>query len=184
MQRKPETEEEIYFKKQEMAQRAKLREKMEADARRLKLEQRRGELADVIKALGFDGEKAKLFNLMPLVHVAWADGAISRKERSMILGVVKARGVQPGSEAFQMMESMLEEPPPPEFMEESLAILKQTLDGAEGTTLVELCVQVAEASGGFLGIGDRVDPKEREAIETIARAFGNDALRAVYRALH
>ncbi|MEZ4384349.1 MAG: TerB family tellurite resistance protein [Nannocystaceae bacterium] len=183
MQRKPETEEEIYFKKQEMAQRAKLREKMEADARSLQLAQRRLDLADSIKALGFDGDKGKLFNLMPLVHVAWADGAISRRERSLILSVVKARGAEPGSEAFQMMESMLEEPPPAAFMEESLSILKQTLDGAEGTTLVELCVQVAKASGSFLGIGDPVDAKEREAIEAIARTFGDDALRAVYRAL-
>ncbi|HFE44710.1 MAG TPA: hypothetical protein ENJ18_04335, partial [Nannocystis exedens] len=95
MLRKPEIEEEIYFKKQELAARAKLRERMEADAKKHALETRRHDLAETIQALGFTGEKARIFDLMPLVHVAWIDDSVSRKERAAILDVVRNRGIHP-----------------------------------------------------------------------------------------
>ena len=182
MLRKPEIEEEIYFKKQELAARAKLRERMEADAKKHALETRRHDLAETIQALGFTGEKARIFDLMPLVHVAWIDDSVSRKERAAILDVVRNRGIHPGSEAFQMIESMLEERPSEAFMDETLTLLKQTLTGQEGASLVDLCVKVADASGGLLGIGNAIDPEERAQIESIAQTFGDSALRAFHRA--
>ncbi|HFE44713.1 MAG TPA: TerB family tellurite resistance protein [Nannocystis exedens] len=182
MLRKPEIEEEIYFKEQELAARAKLRERMEADAKKHALEARRLDLAETIHALGFTGEKARIFDLMPLVHVAWIDGSVSRKERAAILDVVRSRGIQPGSEAFQMIESMLEERPSEAFLDETLTLLKQTLTGQDGASLVDLCVKIADASGGFLGIGNAIDPEERAQIESIAQTFGDSALRAFHRA--
>jgi len=179
---KPEIEEDAYFKEQDMEARAKLRARMDEDAKRVQREARKLELADVVAALGFTGNRTKIFDLMPMVHIAWADGTVSRKERATILNVVKSRGIAPGSDAFQMVESMLEEQPSKAFMDETMAILKQTLDGKEGASLVELCIGVAEASGGFLGIGESVDPEERAKIEEIARAFGNDALLTFHRA--
>lgn len=179
---KPEIEEDAYFREQEMAARAKLRAKMDEDAQRVQRESRKLELADAVAALGFTGNRTKIFDLMPMVHIAWADGTVSRKERATILNVVKDRGIAPGSDAFQMVETMLEEKPSSAFMDETMAILKQTLDGKEGASLVELCIGVAEASGGFLGLGEKVDPEERAKIEEIARAFGNDALKTLHRA--
>lgn len=182
MQRKPEIEEDLYFKEQEFATRAKFRERMEADARKLEIDARKLELAETIQALGFTGEKARIFDLMPLVHVAWIDDSVSRKERAAILDVVRSRDISPDSEAFQMIESMLEERPAKAFMDETLALLKQTLAGKEGASLVDLCVKVADVSGGLLGIGNAIDPEERAQIETIAQAFGDSALRTFHRA--
>ncbi|MCA9636006.1 MAG: TerB family tellurite resistance protein [Myxococcales bacterium] len=164
--------EEIYFQKQEQALRAKLREELEADARKVHEDERKLALADRIKALGFTGDRAKVFDLMPLVHVAWADGEISRKERANILEIVASRGIAPGTEPFRLIEVMLEERPSDLYMSETLDILREVIGGKRAESVVELCIQVADVSGGFFGLG-----------ETIARAFGDRALAQVHRAL-
>ncbi|MBK8266132.1 MAG: TerB family tellurite resistance protein [Nannocystis sp.] len=175
-------EEDIYFKKQEMAARQRIRDEMARAGERAGDGQRQG-LADRLRELGFVGEKAKLFDLMPLIHVAWADGSVSRKERSTILDVVRARGVQPGTDAFQMIESMLEEAPDASFMSETLAVLKEVTGGKRVESIVELCLAVANASGGFLGLGGKIADEERERIREIASHFGAAALSKVQSAL-
>ncbi|HRI09531.1 MAG TPA: hypothetical protein PKW35_17035 [Nannocystaceae bacterium] len=179
----PTDEEEIYFKKQELALRQQMRQQMATAAERSVQEGRRRELAERIQGLGFEGDKAKVFDLMPLVHVAWADGSISRKERATILDAVVARGIAPGTEPFQLVESMLEEPPPAAFMSETLELLKEVCGGKRADSIVDLCLAVADSSGGFLGLGSRVSGQERERIREIAAHFGSDALAKVQRSL-
>lgn len=178
-----EASEEIYFKNQEMLARRKLREELDAAARKSQDDERKQDLGARIKALGFHGERARVFDLMPLVHVAWADGSISRQERAKILELVERRGIAPGSDAFVMVESMLEEAPSQAFMDETLALLREVAGGKRAESMVELCVQVAASSGGFLGLGDRISDVERERIEAIARAFGDDAVARLHSAL-
>ena len=167
-------EEEAYFKALEIEQRRKLREKLEAAAKDLADKQAIAEsvktedlsLAERIKALGFCGESAKVFDLLPLVHVAWADGSIHRSERVAILHVLEARGVASGSEGFALMESLLEERPSGEYVTQSLAVLEELLGGGErGAEIVDLCQKVASAAGGFLGLA-KISDKER-AISSI-----------------
>jgi hypothetical protein len=176
-------EEEAYFKQREIEQRRKLREKLEADAHALAEKHAIADslktdlpLAERIKALGFSGATAGVFDLMPLVHVAWADGAVQKGERAAILKVLEARGVQPGSEGFQLLESLLEERPSDEYMSESLSVLKE-LVGPSGRAadVVSLCEQVAAASGGSLGLGGKVSGEERALIDEIAGHLGGGA---------
>ena len=42
-----------------------------------------------MKKLRFDGACASAFDLLPLIHVAWADGVIQSGERATILGVLE-----------------------------------------------------------------------------------------------
>ena len=80
----PSDEEERYFHEREQEQRAALRDKLNSNAK--DLAEQEAIAADVksddpaivakIKALGFDGDTSKVFPLLPLVHVAWADGKI------------------------------------------------------------------------------------------------------------
>jgi uncharacterized tellurite resistance protein B-like protein len=181
-------EEEAYFKQQEIEQRRKLREKLEAAAHELAEKHAIAEslktsesavsldLAERIKALGFSGATARVFDLLPLVHVAWADGTVQKAERAAILKVLEARGVQPGSEGFQLLESLLEERPSDEYMSESLAVLKELVGGGGiGADVVGLCEQVASASGGFLGIVGKVSGEERALIDEIAGHLGGGA---------
>ncbi len=176
-------EEEAYFKAREIEQRRKLREKLEAAAHELAEKQAIAEslktdvsLAERIKALGFSGATAPVFDLLPLVHVAWADGSVQKGERAAILRVLELRGIPSGSEGFLLMESLLEQRPSDEYMTESLAVLKELLgQGDRGAELVDLCQQVASASGGFLGLVGKVGSEERALIEEITRQLGGGA---------
>lgn len=141
-------------------------------------------LADRISALGFDGESAAAFDLMPLIHVAWADGKIQRKERGLILEVLAVRGFEPGSQAFLTVESLLERRPSEAFFDESMRVLKEALGNrpAVGATIVALCTQVAEVAGGVLGMR-RVSPAERKLIAAIADTLGDRAQEEFRRKL-
>jgi tellurite resistance protein len=172
-------------------ERAKLRQRMDTAAiemRRRRIGDSVGaldlSLADRISALGFDGDSAAAFDLMPLIHVAWADGRIQRKERGLILEVLSVRGFEPGSQAFLTVESLLERQPSEAFFEESLRVLKETLGDrpSVGATIVALCTQVAEAAGGMLGMR-KVSPEERKLIAAIADALGERAQEEFRRKL-
>lgn len=134
-------------------------------------------VAERVKALGFDGETARIFDLIPMVHVAWADGKVQKGERESIMAVLRARDIKPGSEAFVMMESLLEKQPPAAYLDETLSVLKDLLSGDLRRTeiLVDFCYAVAEAAGGFLGFGNPIDPKERELLLAISDALGERA---------
>ena len=179
-------EEEAYFKALEIEQRRKLREKLEQSAKELADKQAIAasvstddlELAERIKALGFSGESARVFDLLPLVHVAWADGTVQRTERAAILRILELRGVSAGSAGFQLIESLLEEKPSDAYMEQSLAVLRELIAQSEahrGAEIVELCEHVANAAGSWLGLGRKVNDEERDLIDHIARELGEHA---------
>lgn len=143
--------------------------KGEIDASRFKL-------SDRVRELGFEGEAERVFDLLPLVHVAWADGKIQDGERAAILDVLRVRGVS-GGRAFTVLEALLEKQPSWEYLDESLEVLKELLRDKprEAKTVVGLCILVAEAAGGFLQIFNPVSEEERAMIEKISKALGDDA---------
>ena len=68
-----------------------------------------------------------MFDLLPLVHVAWADGSIQPGERAAILRLLTVRGLGPGK-AFTTMEALLEKRPSAEYLDESLEVLQELLE--------------------------------------------------------
>ncbi len=183
--------EETYFRELQAEQRAKLRKKLAAEAERLQTHAATAEaagvddheLAERIAALGFAGESAKVFDLLPLVHVAWADGKIQRGERETIFEVLRRRGVEPGSEPFVLIESLLEERPAQAWLDASMATLRDLLHakGEHRGDIAELCVAVAAVSGGVLGLGlgRTVSDEERAAIDQVLQALGAEASATV-----
>ncbi len=180
-------EEDIYFKRLEQEQRDARRHKMNVAARELEEKRKIAgtvntddlSVAARVKALGFDGDSARIFDLLPLVHVAWADGSVQRGERAAILKILSARNIEVGSDAFQTMESLLEEQPSAEFMRESLDVLRELTGGISdrSSEIVDLCIKVAASSGGFLGlkIGQKISDDERAQIEQIVGSLGPSA---------
>jgi tellurite resistance protein len=140
-------------------------------------------LAERIHALGFEDEAERIFDLLPLVHVAWADGKIQNDERAMILNVLQIRSMATGK-AFTTLEALLEKKPSQAYLEESLAVLKDLVSGdaTRSKTIVGLCVKVAEAAGGFLGIRP-ISSDERTLIERIAKELGDEAIAEFNRQL-
>jgi uncharacterized tellurite resistance protein B-like protein len=167
------------------ALRARLEEASERVANRKALADTLGTeeltLLDRVEQLGFTGDSARVLDLLPLVHVAWADGKVDQRERATVMAVVDLRGIPKDSDASLLLESLLEERPSESFMAESLELVRALAakQGNDGTKLVELCADVAESSGGLFGFGERVDERERELIARIAGAFGEAAQAAV-----
>ena len=127
-----------------------------------------------IRELGFDGDTARVLDLLPLVHVAWADGSVSANERRAIVSILEQREIAPGSEAALLIEALMDERPSDTFLSETLDLLR-ALGGAKGASVVDLCVMVADASGGFFGLGDKSSAEERALIEEIAAGLGETA---------
>lgn len=185
----PSDEEERYFRAAEAEARKNLRAELARNAKALEEHRKIAEsvgtedhtLAERIKELGFDGESAPVFDLLPLVHVAWADGSVQKGERVAILDILKARGILPHSPGWLLMESLLEERPSDAFMHESIVLLREVV-GEEGDRtgeIVDLCIKVAAASGGFLGLGHRIGPEERDLIARVSLALGDAAAAKV-----
>lgn len=177
-------QEDAYFRKQDQELRQRLRDQLTAAAGDVGQQAQAGEMTvqERLKTLGFTGDKLRVFDLMPLIHVAWADGSVSRQERTTILEVLEARGIHRGSDPFVLVETLLEERPSREFLDQSLAVLKLAVGDARAENIVELCVQVANASGGFMNIG-KMSEEERALIESIANQLGHAARDAFHREL-
>ena len=139
-------------------------------------------LADRVRGLGFSGETTQLIDLLPLVHVAWADGSVHPRERAAILKVLDVRGM-PSGRPYDVMTALLEKKPSEEYLEESIAVLKQLTAGDSNhqKSVVQMCVEVARSASGFLGMFKKVSASEKEIISRIADALG-PAARAEFKA--
>ena len=134
------------------------------------------DLAERVELLGFGGAAERVFDLLPLVHVAWADGKIQPGERSTILSLLQVRGIGAGK-AFTVMEALLEKRPSDEYLDESLQVLRELLRDRprDAKTVVGLCILVAEAAGGLFEIFNPISKDEVAAIEKVAKALGDEA---------
>jgi uncharacterized tellurite resistance protein B-like protein len=135
------------------------------------------EVLDRLTLLGFTSDSARVLHVLPLVHVAWADGKIQTAERNAVLAVLEGRKIPPASDAWLLIETLLETRPSETYLAQSLELLKLLgrSSGADPKSVVELCTVVAEASGALFGIGAKVTAAERELIARIAAALGSDA---------
>src|SRR5688572_334272 len=163
--------EEEYFRKKEQELIEKLRLSARADAERRQIGDAIGvtdekTLNDHLE-LGYTRETVALLHLVPLVQVAWAEGNVSKRERELIMEAAGARGVQVGSAAHKKLAEWLERRPSDGFFQKTLAIIQAILgtlpeDKQEGSKrdLVAYCTRIAEASGGILGLGSKVQDAE------------------------
>ena len=135
-------------------------------------------VAERITKLGFDEHTAKVFDLVPLIHVAWADGEVQKQERSAIYEIMSARGLTSSSEGWVMVDGLLASPPSEALLTELLEVFRDLVrdDTRRIEVMVDLCVVVAEQHGKLLGIfGYPIDAKERESLSQIAGLLGDRA---------
>lgn len=116
--------------------------------------------------------------LAPLAVVAWADGRLEAPERELILKDAAEAGLAEGTAGRVLLESWLVAPPEPALFQawedyvrelarrvgpDARAVMEsRTLDRARA---------VAEATGGYFGLGDRVSREEHAVLDRIAAAF-------------
>lgn len=179
---KPSTEEEKYIHKAEQDSLARARQERQLAAIRqqerediaLKLGTSE-EVAAAALELGFDGETAPVLPFVPILQVAWADGSVSRAERTELLGLAARYGLKEGSSAINFLEILISERPTDTFFTRVNALMERIVQ--ENPTdilhrnMLDMSVAVAQASGGFFGMTDSIGKEERALLEQFAAKF-------------
>ncbi|MCC6128346.1 MAG: hypothetical protein IT186_00350 [Acidobacteria bacterium] len=182
-----------YFHKKEQELIAKLRQRAAKVAERQGLAEETGisdeAILQTLEELGFSRDLVKVVHMFPLVAVAWADGEVSDKEKGLILQAAQVWGVAEGTPGHAKLTDWLEKRPDPAYADQLIRVIKDIKSvRQEGkqeqfeTNILNLCTQVAEASGGFLGLGRKISIEEQQVIDRITREIATnhpDAARKV-----
>lgn len=177
--------EEKYFEERFAELRRDKRKELEKAAEEAQRRRQMGEKLGVdseallarLRSLGYDDDTARVVDMLPLIHVAWADGEVQRSERARIFEVLERRNIASDSNAWLLVEALLETRPARAYLQESLDLLRDIIaeSGRDARSIVDMCAAIAETAGGILGFGNKVTDEEAEAISNIARALGVDS---------
>jgi hypothetical protein len=174
--------EEEYFRKHEAKLIAKLRERAKldeiAEALAVKLQIDEPALLRRIMALGVTLDTGAAFLLAPLVQVAWAEGAVTDREREKVLRLATERGIDTSSPAYSQLQRWLRTRPADAIFDAAIEAIKtglSVLTPAERADrvkrIVDACREVAAASGGLgrlLGLGTGVSSEEEAMLDAMA----------------
>jgi hypothetical protein len=169
--------EEDYFRKKDKELIEKMRRAAEASGAREEMGKRTGltdpEMLKELEALGFTPDTVVLLPLVPLVQVAWAEGGVTPAERSLVVKLARARGIQEGEAADRQLSDWLDRRPGEQVFSHATRLIKAML-AAPGhgdlstDDLVKYCESIAAASGGILGMLGLVSAEERQLLATLA----------------
>ena len=130
---------------------------------------------DKLIELGIRAETVAALSIVPLVEVAWADGAIDTKERRAVL---ERAGVPQDSTAGALLMTWLERRPDAKLLTawtHLVQAMSQQLGPEEAarlkTGLLERARAVAGASGGTFGLGSKISSAEASVLAKLEAAF-------------
>ena len=135
-------------------------------------------LLDRLLELGVSAQTVLAMMLLPLARVAWADGVIDPKERAAILRAAEEREMAPGSASHELLKTWLEQKP----TDAIVAAWKSYIGGVWSqlaqherdemrVRLLNLARGVAQAAGGFLGLGAKISDAEQAVLNDIEAAL-------------
>lgn len=135
-------------------------------------------LLDNLVALNLSGDLMAAFNLLPLVELAWADGAVDEREVRAIMTAAEKEGLVADSRSLKLIEFALKHGPNPEAREVWYMYaneLKSTLTAKElaefRQDLLDHARSIASISGGFLNVAFTVSPNEKRVLDQIEKAL-------------
>lgn len=138
------------------------------------------ELLEELAALGIDEGSWRAVVLLPLIQVAWADGAVQEREKRLIRDVAAAWGLSHGPTGA-LLDRWLDHPPSEEVLARGREVLVQLAHRHRGLgadlpddlldTVQSFCLGVARAAGGLFHTLFTVDARERAALDTISGAL-------------
>lgn len=171
-----------YFSRKEAHLVNKLKEIFEKKVDKESIRKRTGikneRLLDALVALNLSGDLLAAFNLLPLVEVAWADGAVDEREVRALMTALEQQGVLAGTAAHSRMEFAIKHGPDPEAKKLWYAYaeeLKNTLSARElaefRQDILDTARTVANVSGGLLNIAFTVSPNEQRVLDAVEKAL-------------
>jgi len=170
-----------FYEKENQDKLAAMKSKL--DSQRTKEELRKASgmtddaVLDKLVHLGLRANTIAALSLVPLIQVAWADGAIQDNERTAILQGAHGKGLEQGTDGYELLQTWLQKRPSDELIEAWEAYIKalaSQLNDEQNRLLknqiVGFAKMVAASAGGFLGIG-RVSASEEKVLARIETAF-------------
>ncbi len=169
--------EEEYFMRKERELIEKLHQKHSSESAQQQMAAATGiqdaEVIEALRELGYSPDTVMLLHLVPLIQVAWASGDVSEKERELIMHAARSRGVNIGSAAETQLNDWLTKKPTDAFFENTLRAVRILIEALPADQrrearqdLLTYSSSIAQASGGFLGIG-AISGDESAALEAI-----------------
>ncbi len=176
-----QTLEDVFFHKHDAALIAELRRREAAEARKKMLAEVSGISDDSILTRlvehNIHPETLAAFSLVPIVEVAWADGAVQAAEAEVILRAMERSGIAKDSLGYQITEKWLQYRPDPrlnsvwkEYTRALISSLDELTCAGLRSTVLAHARSVAEAAGGFLGFG-RISDAEEKVLRELSEAF-------------
>lgn len=115
--------------------------------------------------------------LVPLVEIAWADGEIDEKEKAAVLRA-DSQFFPQSSPDLTILKQWLEHKPGPELLEAWKLYVKglcEQMTASQKESLRAEIIgharQVAQAAGGFLGLGSKISKAEQNRLDQLDAAF-------------
>lgn len=124
-------------------------------------------------------ETIAAISMVPVVEIAWADGKLDEKEKNAILGFSEQHFASKNEITRDLLIEWLNHKPPKEMLEAWLHYIKglcENLSAEEKKSFKESFMSqahsIAEASGGFLGLGNKISKEEASVLKNLEKAFG------------
>ena len=117
------------------------------------------------------------FVWVPLILVAWADGNAEKLEKKAIADILASKGISQETISRVIAHDWFRKKPTEELWEiwaEFSAAASASLDPSVSNELIDdivrLCRLIADASGGFMGLG-KISATETQAIDRVIRTL-------------
>ena len=173
--------EDAFFARQDAALLERLKDQARAKERREALREvaphADDALLDHFIALGLSPQTVLAIVLVPLAAVAWADGKIDAREKEAVLRAAADRGIAPGTAAHALLTGWLEHPPSSALMNAWKNYVTAMWSRFEETEkremhgrLIGMARDVAQAAGGFLGVG-KISPPEQAVLDHLEKTL-------------
>lgn len=174
--------EDQFFQQHEKQLVQKMKDAAQKQASREELQRLTGianqQVLDALADLKLGGAATLVMSLFPIVEVAWADGVIDQRERTVIAELAKTIGLEKDSPAYEYLTKWLDEKPElawldlwTEYVKALCAKMKPDDKALLKATVLGRARVVAEVSGGFMGLAFRVSDAEKKVLDRLELAF-------------
>jgi hypothetical protein len=170
-----------FYEKENQQKLSAMKDKLESQSSRDELRKASGmsddAVLDKLVALGLKANTIAALSLVPLISVAWADGAIQENERTAILQGAHGKGLEQGTDGYELLQTWLAKRPSDDLFvawEAYIKALASQLNDEQNRLLknqiLGFAKMVATSAGGILGFG-KVSGSEEKVLQRIESAF-------------